>query len=106
MRLRVEHRGRAGRADRQHLGEAAVLPLEDERRRLEILSQGGELDRALHSGVTLQSVQGPVQFNNLGQNNKPAAFVFQWQNGSFNQVLPAGAPGSATILNPKPHWSS
>ena len=60
----------------------------------------------LHSGVILQSVQGPVQFTALGQNLQPAAFVFQWQNGSFTQVLPVGAPGSAAILNPKPHWSS
>jgi branched-chain amino acid transport system substrate-binding protein len=66
----------------------------------------GELIRYLHSGVTLQSVQGPVKFTALGQNLQPAAFVFQWQNGSFDQVLPAGAPGSAAILYPKPHWSS
>jgi branched-chain amino acid transport system substrate-binding protein len=65
-----------------------------------------ELIRYLHSDVTLQSAQGPVQFNSLGENLKPAAFVFQWQNGSFNQVLPVGAAGSATILDPKPHWSS
>ena len=65
-----------------------------------------ELIRYLHSGVTLQSAQGPVQFNKQGENLAPAAFVFQWQNGSFNQVLPAGAPGSAAILYPKPHWSS
>jgi len=60
----------------------------------------------LHSGVTLQSVQGKVQFTALGQNLQPAAFVFQWQNGTFNQVLPVSAPGSAVILNPKPHWNS
>jgi branched-chain amino acid transport system substrate-binding protein len=59
----------------------------------------------LHSGVKLQSVQGPVLFNNLGENLAPAAFVFQWQNGSFNQVLPAGQPGSSVILYPKPHWN-
>jgi branched-chain amino acid transport system substrate-binding protein len=64
-----------------------------------------ELIAYLHSGVTLQSVQGPVQFNKLGENQKPAAFVFQWQNGSFNQVLPAGAQGSSTILYPKPRWN-
>ena len=46
----------------------------------------------LHSGVTLQSVQGPVQFNSLGENVAAAAFVFQWQdNGTkFVQVLPQG----------------
>ncbi len=59
----------------------------------------------LHSGVTLQSAQGAVRFDALGENLEPAAFVFQWQNGSFNQVLPAGASGSATIMYPKPRWN-
>ena len=60
----------------------------------------------LHSGVTLASVQGPVQFNSLGQNVKAIAFIFQWQNGKYVQVLPLGATGSVAIINPKPHWSS
>jgi len=60
----------------------------------------------LHSGVTLSSVQGPVQFNSLGMNTKPVLFVFQWQDGNYAQVLPVGAPGSGTILYPKPNWSS
>ena len=60
----------------------------------------------LHSGVTLQSVQGPVKFNALGQNLAATAFIFQWQNGSFVQILPLGAAGSVKILNPKPHWAS
>jgi branched-chain amino acid transport system substrate-binding protein len=64
-----------------------------------------ELIDYLHSGVKLQSVQGPVVFNKLGENLAPAAFVFQWQDGSFNQVLPKGAQGSSTILYPKPHWN-
>jgi branched-chain amino acid transport system substrate-binding protein len=58
----------------------------------------------LHSGVTLNSVQGPVQFNSLGMNMKPVVFVFQWQNGNYAQVLPVGAPGSGQILFPKPSW--
>jgi len=58
----------------------------------------------LHSGVTLNSVQGPVQFNSLGMNMKPVVFVFQWQNGNYAQVLPVGAPGSGQILFPKPNW--
>ena len=58
----------------------------------------------LHSGVTLNSVQGPVQFNSLGMNMKPVVFVFQWQNGTYAQVLPVGAPGSGQILFPKPAW--
>jgi branched-chain amino acid transport system substrate-binding protein len=60
----------------------------------------------LHSGVTLNSVQGPVQFNSMGQNVKAIAFIFQWQNGKFVQVLPLGATGSVAIINPKPKWSS
>ena len=60
----------------------------------------------LHSGVTLSSVQGPVQFNSLGQNTKAIAFIFQWQNGKYVQVLPLGATGSVAITNPKPKWSS
>jgi branched-chain amino acid transport system substrate-binding protein len=60
----------------------------------------------LHSGVTLQSVQGPVRFNALGQNLVATAFIFQWQNGKFVQVLPVSAPGSVKIIYPKPHWAS
>ena len=59
----------------------------------------------LHSGVTLSSVQGPVQFNSLGMNTKPVIFVFQWQNGNYAQVLPANAAGSGNIQFPKPNWA-
>jgi branched-chain amino acid transport system substrate-binding protein len=58
----------------------------------------------LHSGVTLNSVQGPVKFNALGENLVATAYIFQWQNGKFVQVLPAGDPGSVKILYPKPGW--
>ncbi|MBV9095228.1 MAG: amino acid ABC transporter substrate-binding protein [Streptosporangiaceae bacterium] len=61
----------------------------------------------LHSGVTLSTVQGPVKFNELGMNDSAAAFVFQWQKDTtFRQVLPASAPGSVPIINPKPGWAS
>jgi branched-chain amino acid transport system substrate-binding protein len=66
---------------------------------------GSKLITYLHSGVTLQSVQGPVRFNSLGENVKAIAFVFQWQNGKFVQVLPVGAAGSVKIISPKPPWS-
>lgn len=59
----------------------------------------------LHSGVTLSSVQGPVEFDSLGMNTKPVLFVFQWENGNYTQVLPAGAPGSGKVVYPKPNWS-
>ena len=62
----------------------------------------------LHSGVTLNTVQGPVKFDELGKNSSAAAFTFQWQsNGTaFNQVLPTSASGSVAIINPKPNWTS
>jgi branched-chain amino acid transport system substrate-binding protein len=62
----------------------------------------------LHSGVTLQTVQGTVKFDSLGENANAAAFVFQWQkNGSqFLQVLPSGVSGSVPIIATKPVWAS
>ncbi len=62
----------------------------------------------LHSGVTLNSVQGPVKFDSLGENGDAAAFIFQWQNNGtkFVQVLPMGAAGSVPILATKPPWSA
>jgi branched-chain amino acid transport system substrate-binding protein len=59
----------------------------------------------LHSGVTLSSVQGPVRFDALGENGAAAAFVFQWQNGKFMQVLPTTTAGSVSLLWPKPPWT-
>ena len=35
----------------------------------------------------------------------PSKYIFQWQHGAkFVQVLPAGAPGSVAIVNPRPDW--
>jgi ABC-type branched-subunit amino acid transport system substrate-binding protein len=59
----------------------------------------------LHSGVTLQTVQGPAKFNAIGQNIVASHFIFQWQSGAkFVQVLPTSAQGSVAIVNPKPPW--
>jgi branched-chain amino acid transport system substrate-binding protein len=59
----------------------------------------------LHSGVTVQTVEGPAQFNSIGQNIVASHFIFQWQTGAkFVQVLPTGAAGSVPIVNPKPAW--
>ena len=60
----------------------------------------------LHSGVKLSTVQGPVKFDALGENGDAATFVFQWQKGSFRQVLPSGTAGSVTITATKPAWGS
>ncbi len=72
----------------------------------------GSVDNAgiikyLHAGHTLQTVQGSVQFNSLGENGAAVAFIFQWQdNGTkFNQVLPTSDPASVPILATKPAWS-
>ena len=59
----------------------------------------------LHSGVRLASVQGPVQFDPLGENGAAAGFIFQWQGSSFNQVLPVNEAGSVAIMATKPDWT-
>jgi branched-chain amino acid transport system substrate-binding protein len=59
----------------------------------------------LHSGVTVQTVQGPAKFNAVGENIVASHFIFQWQHGAkFVQVLPTSAQGSVAIVNPKPPW--
>ncbi len=61
----------------------------------------------LHSGVTLQTVQGPAKFNSVGENVVATTYIFQWQDGpKFVQVLPANAAGSVPVVNPKPVWGS
>jgi branched-chain amino acid transport system substrate-binding protein len=60
----------------------------------------------LHSGVTLNSVQGSVKFDALGENTALQATTFQWQNGVVNPVIPVGAPGTKKPTYPKPPWSS
>lgn len=58
----------------------------------------------LHSGATMQSVQGPVKFDSLGENNSAIPYIFQWQQGKTVQVLPSSASGSVSPVFPKPHW--
>ena len=60
----------------------------------------------LHSGIALSSVQGPVKFDALGENGAAAAFIFQWQQNNFNEVLPTGDAGASTIIATKPAWVS
>ena len=59
----------------------------------------------LHSGVTLDSVQGPVKFDSLGENTAQKTLTFQWQNGNLVQSLPASTTGSKPPLFPKPNWT-
>ena len=58
----------------------------------------------LHSGHTFSSVQGPVQFDSLGENKAAKAFTFQWQKGNTVQILPKGDPNSRKPEYPKPAW--
>ena len=77
------------------------------------ITANGSTDNAkiisyLHSGVTLNTVQGQVKFDSLGENGAAAAFIFQWQqNGTkYVQVLPKNQPGTVAIIATKPAWTS
>ncbi len=66
------------------------------------------IDRAkliaeLHSGDTYQSVQGPVAFDDRGENIATPAFLFQWQKGAFIPVYPS-SQAAAMPEFPKPKW--
>ena len=70
-------------------------------------TDNSKIIKYLHSGVTLQTVQGPVKFNSSGENTVAQKFIFQWQKGgAYNLVLPTNATGAVSIINPKPSWSS
>jgi hypothetical protein len=66
----------------------------------------------LHSGVTLDTVQGPASWGRYvprqdsGLNTKAVFFIFQWQPGArFTQVL--SSTGQVTgIINPKKMWAT
>jgi branched-chain amino acid transport system substrate-binding protein len=56
----------------------------------------------LHSGDTFDSVQGPVKFDDVGQNVAIKAYLIQWQNGKFVPIYPAVTGGTPEY--PKPNW--
>lgn len=58
----------------------------------------------LHAGGTFQSVQGPVKFDDTGQNIAAQAYLFQWQKGVFLPVYPVSV-ALASLEFPKPNWS-
>jgi branched-chain amino acid transport system substrate-binding protein len=57
----------------------------------------------LHSGSTYTSVQGPVTFDDVGENIAAKALIFQWQNGQFLPVYPT-AGATAKPEYPKVNW--
>jgi branched-chain amino acid transport system substrate-binding protein len=56
----------------------------------------------LHSGATYDSVQGPVKFNDVGENIAKPQYLLQWQNGKFVPIYPAVTGGKPEY--PKPNW--
>jgi branched-chain amino acid transport system substrate-binding protein len=64
------------------------------------------LESYLHSGATFSSVQGPVQFLSDGENGAATPYVFQWQSGTLQDVLPAGVGGARPIQAVKPAWGT
>jgi len=58
----------------------------------------------LKSGVTLNSVQGPVKFDQLGENLAQETETFQWQGNKLVQVIPTSSKQSVKPLYPKPAW--
>jgi branched-chain amino acid transport system substrate-binding protein len=57
----------------------------------------------LHSGDTFTTVEGPVKFDDVGQNIVAVALLFQWQAGKFIPVYPA-ASALAKPEYPKADW--
>ncbi|HLI41175.1 MAG TPA: amino acid ABC transporter substrate-binding protein [Streptosporangiaceae bacterium] len=64
------------------------------------------LESYLHSGVTFQTVQGPVKFAADGENEAATPFVFQWQHGTLQDVLPPGVAHPVPVMAVKPAWGS
>ena len=64
------------------------------------------LEAYLHSGATFQSVQGPVKFASDGENESATPFVFQWQNGVLQDILPTGVASPKPVLAVKPAWGA
>jgi branched-chain amino acid transport system substrate-binding protein len=64
------------------------------------------LQSYLHSNVTFQSVQGPVKFLSDGENGAATPYVFQWQKGTLQDVLPAGVGSPMPVMVTKPAWGA
>ena len=59
----------------------------------------------LHSGATMQSVQGAVRFDALGENGEAEGFLFQWTaDGSFVQAVGTTGKTYSQFINSKPNW--
>ena len=65
--------------------------------------ENAKIIAALHSGDTFQSVQGPVKFNDQGENTLATGYLFQWQKGTLVSVYPKDQATNAPEF-PKPNW--
>jgi len=63
-----------------------------------------KLIQTLNTGK-FDSVQGPVQFNSVGENANLPAYLFQWQKGGIACVYPASS-ATGSMEYPKPAWAS
>jgi len=73
----------------------------------QVIEKVGSFDNAkildeLHKGNTYDSVQGPVKFDDTGQNIAKPQYLLQWQNGQFVPIYPAVTGGTPEY--PKPNW--
>jgi branched-chain amino acid transport system substrate-binding protein len=69
-------------------------------------TSNSKLESYLHSNVTFQSVQGPVKFLPDGENGAATPFMFQWQQGTLQDVLPAGVGSPKPVMAAKPAWGA
>jgi branched-chain amino acid transport system substrate-binding protein len=67
-------------------------------------TDNAKLIQTLNTG-SFDSVQGPVKFNNLGENADLPAYTLQWQHGAVVCVYPS-PPATVAIEYPKPNWGS
>ena len=65
-------------------------------------TDNAKLIQTLNTGK-FDSVQGPVQFNSVGESDNMPAFTLQWQHGSVVCVYPS-PPATASLEYPKPSW--
>jgi branched-chain amino acid transport system substrate-binding protein len=69
-------------------------------------TSNSKLESYLHSNVTFQSVQGPVKFLPDGENGAATPFIFQWQQGTLQDVLPTGVGSPKPVMAVKPAWGA
>jgi branched-chain amino acid transport system substrate-binding protein len=69
-------------------------------------TDNAKLQAYLHSGATFNTAQGPAKFLADGENGAATPFVFQWQKGVLQDVLPLGVGKTVPIMATKPPWGA